>query len=924
MTAIPSLPVRGRDSQIAVLEHGLQQALAGHESVTVIEGGPGMGKTRLLQAVWMRAADLSFRAGRGMADPSERVVEFAPLLEALFDHDPPLLRATLSSVSAAPERRFWFLQEIQALLAEAALADPLLIVLDDLHWADSGTAAALRFLPRRLAAAPITWVLTLRPAQGAPTVQAAIAELVDIGASLLQLDPLDPGAVAEIVADVLAAKPDARLLKQTESINGNPFLLVDLVRGLEAEGIVTVVAGRATLTEDRLPSRISDGMRLRLARLPESVERVATTAASLSRRFTVADLASMSELSVPDLVTPIRILMQADILAESDDRLSFVHDLVRDAVRASVPIAVRRALDRRGADVLLCRGALPVEVATQLAASAEFGDNVAIANLADAAEALGTTDPRAAAELADRALDLIPDQHPLRGPLVSRRAISLFAAGMGEEAKRFADTVLRQALPPVQEAQVRLSIASMFTLSPDVRVHTARQALALPGLPEDLRGWLESVELHNLVVGGRTEEAQATGRAARASGSREARFACALATAGLDYQFQRFADALATLDAGCGSGTAEDVRARLAHYFRVWALAALDRFEEAFAVAEGGVRAARRDRQHWALYIFETSNGLLHLQAGKLPDAADALEGLLTVGDAATVGGIIDASNLSALVQLRIHAADERGARDAMRMCERMLASTAPGVCRHAVWGLASHAMALGHPEQAYARLCTLGESERTSILPLFPHDIANDAELIRIALAVDDAELVARAVAAAEERECLNPQVNSLAACARQLRGLANRSTVELAAAVPLIRAARRPLALASTLEDLGQFLIDDGSTAEGVEALDEALGIAVMIGANRDAARIRSRLRRVGIRRRVVPAGEPRDGWESLTPAEHQIAMLVAEGRTNREISEHLFISPHTVNTHLRHIFDKLSIRSRVELALVAERRR
>jgi DNA-binding CsgD family transcriptional regulator len=464
----------------------------------------------------------------------------------------------------------------------------------------------------------------------------------------------------------------------------------------------------------------------------------------------------------------------------------------------------------------------------------------------------------------------------------------------------------------------------MFTLSPDVRVHTARQALALPGLPEDLRGWLESVELHNLVVGGRTEEAQATGRAARASGSREARFACALATAGLDYQFQRFADALATLDAGRGSGTAEDVRARLAHYFRVWALAALDRFEEAFAVAEGGVWAARRDRQRWALYIFATSNGLLHLQAGKLPDAADALEGLLTVGDAATVGGIIDASNLSSLVQLRIHAADERGARDAMRMCERMLASTAPGVLRHAVWGLASHAMALGHPEQAHARLCTLGESERTSILPLFPHDIANDAELIRIALAVDDAELVARAVAAAEERERLNPQVNSLAACARQLRGLANRSTVELAAAVPLIRAARRPLALASTLQDLGQFLIDDGSTAEGVEALDEALGIAVMIGANRDAARIRSRLRRVGIHRRVVPAGEPRDGWESLTPAEHQIAMLVAEGCTNREISEQLFISPHTVNTHLRHIFDKLSIRSRVELALVAERRR
>jgi hypothetical protein len=98
-------------------------------------------------------------------------------------------------------------------------------------------------------------------------------------------------------------------------------------------------------------------------------------------------------------------------------------------------------------------------------------------------------------------------------------AISLFAAGLAEEAKRFADTVLRQALPPPQEAQVRLSIASMFALAPDTRADNARQALALPGLPEDLRAWLKAIVLHNLVVAGRTDQAVAEATAAESLGA---------------------------------------------------------------------------------------------------------------------------------------------------------------------------------------------------------------------------------------------------------------------------------------------------------------------------------------------------------------------------------------------------------------------
>jgi DNA-binding CsgD family transcriptional regulator len=921
MSAVPHLPLRGRHAQLAALEHHLQRARSGAGSVVIIEGGPGLGKTVLLQTALAGAESMAFRTGWGTADPIDGVVELAALIEALFDGAPPLLdRAALSEVHASREQRFWLLHDIQALLEQAALEGPLLICLDDLQWADSGTAAALRSLPQRLVGVPVVWFLATRPRQGSSQVVAALAELVAAGADSLQLGPLDHAAVVQIVVDILGAEPDEDLLRRAQRSQGNPFLLVELIRGLKEECLVAVDSGRATLIEDRLPSRVSDDMRRRLARMPDPAERVATCASSLGRRFAVADLAAMSGLSVSELVLPIRELTQADVLVESGDRLTFGHDLIRGAVRASVPAAMRRALDRRGVEVLLARGALPVEVATQLAASAEPGDDIAIATLLDAAEALGATDPAASAGLAQQALKLTAAHHPLRGPLVSRRAVSLFAAGLSEQAKTFADTALREALPPAHEAEVRLSIATMFDLSPDVRADNARTALALPDLPADLRGWLAALLFHNLVVAGRTDEALTAAPELRevvdASEGREGRFAFELAHAGLDYQLSRFDSALRRVDFAARIGTSANVSERLLHYFRCWPLAAVDRFAEALAGAQDGIASAMPDRQNWALHIFETWKGLQDIQTGRLPDAAAALEGRFTLGEAHRVVGIIDAANLSGLGRVRIHTGEERRAREVAEICQVVLAATAPGSRRHAAWCLASHAMAQGNPHDAHQWLCALGTAERLSIFPLFPHDIANDAELVRIAMAAGDDELVQRAVDVAEQRHGLNPRVQSLQAIAAHVGGLARHCTDDLEVAARLLHDASRPLALASALEDLGCARVDDGATASAIDAFDRALAINVHIGASWDAARIRSRLRRLGVRRRIVAPDRPRVGWPSLTRAERHVAQLVTEGKTNREIAEQLFVSPHTVSAHLRRIFDKMGVKSRVEL--------
>ncbi|MFB4289234.1 helix-turn-helix transcriptional regulator [Nonomuraea sp. ATR24] len=903
--------LRGRQSEVAALRTHLAALTRGRGTTTLIQGSPGIGKTRMLTEARQMAEEAGLRVIHGGGDPDGQTIPFGALLGALHSGSDQIIPA--GTAQAAPGT-YWFLQELLEHLERAALAAPLVIVIDDLQWCDEGTLLALRTLPRRLSLHPIAWILAARTGPLRPDVRATIFALAQPGGQQLTLAPLGGKAVAAMTGDLLAATPDGAILQLAQRAEGRPLLLTELINGMLDEGGVTVADGVARLTRQRVPLRFHASVQHRLEQVSPLARKAAQIASVLGRTVSIDQLAELIGESAVTLLESLEELLSADLLVERDSALVFSHDLIRESIQAALPATLRKALRRQAVDLRLAQGVPVARIAADLAETAEPGDRAAITLLRQAARDLADVAPSAAVQMSRRAIELSA-LDPLREAGLIAEALPLFSqTGHAGEAVALAESALLRPLPVEVEAGIRLGLAiEANRRSFSEAVRHSRAGVALPGLPPRIRAQLMAMLAFNLafIDADETAEAEdlipaalATADQAADQASRATLLGVGSIIANRRLAARRAVDLIDQAVAAAGDVSSGGLW--LPGVWRALLLTTLGRVEEALAQADDGVRRAQHHGQAGMLRMLGMARCRIYLDAGRLSDARAEAEAVLTMSDEFGRGNFDDVSTRYVLGRVALHTGDPQDLSRAREFAASIMETEAGHVRRSGAWLAAQ--IAADEGDLALAMDLT-GEAVASYHRPTSslasPPDPADEPVLVRMALRAGDHARASLVTEFAETRHRENPGVPIYEATAVHARALVDGDAGLLARAIELYHDIPRPLVLAGALEDTGT-----------VVELDAALRLYEQAEAEHDASRVRDRLRGLGQRRsRDVPS-RPTAGWDSLTASELQIVRLVAGGATNKQVADQLYLSPHTVSTHLWHAFAKLGISSRVEL--------
>jgi DNA-binding CsgD family transcriptional regulator len=910
-------PIRGRAGELKVIGALVTAVAQGRGGVLVIQGPPGIGKSRLLTEVMALADKGGARTLFGEAFEYQQTVPFFALFMATLHADPPVGDAeALRRLGSSADLRYWVVHDLADAIYAAAAQTPLAIVLEDIHWADNGTLLALRSLATARPDVAVLWVLTARTGAGGPAVQETLSVLQRADATFVRVAAMSAGAVAEMVCDAVRANADESLLHLAAKAHGNPFLVGELVGGLGEEGRLTVSGGRAVASGYGLPRRLGAGMQQRLDQLSEGAGEVVRVAAVLPDRFSAGLLAAMLERQPASLLSAVEEAVRADLLVEDEDRLRFRHDLLREATRQSLPQSLRRAMERQSASVMLGMGAAPAEVATQLARSAEPGDREAIDALRAAAQSVGHSDASAAADLSKRALELLGADDAEYGLLVAETVVLLNRASRYEEAEELAVAALSEVASPEQEAEIRLRLATFNKHSTQRRVEENRRALQLGDISEVTRarhlGWLA----YNLVFHDQRGEARAAAHkaaaAAASTGDLEARIVADVTLAVLDCGEGHAGRSVRRLEELCALARTSGVTAAhdLAAIHYALMLAVVGRLDDAAAQVADGTQQARREGNPMALDIWARLDGFVHLAAGRLSAARAAAESLPRPERAGVTQ--LDMLRMVILADVAVRT-DDRTLLQQMVNDARDAYSTGSSFVG---WGAANVlALAAWQRDDVHDAMRWLGGIALfgSSFWPQVLDRVILGA---RVASAGGDAGLRAAVLQATDLLEGERPTIPLFTGVAGHARGILERDAQALLAAADVLHSSSRPLLYAAAAEDAGAELTRTDRGDEAVDQLNAAFDTYLHREALADARRVGRELRRLGVQRRIVSHPRAKTGWDSLTDSELKVVHLIAEGATNSSVAHQLHLSPHTVKTYLRNAFAKLGINSRVQL--------
>jgi DNA-binding CsgD family transcriptional regulator len=896
----------GRSEECAQLDRLLGEARAGTSAILVLRGGAGAGKTTLLDYAAERAEGC--RVVRAMGVEAEMELPFAglhqlcgPLLDGLErlprpQHD--ALATAFGLTSGDRPDRFFIGLAVLSLLSEAGEELPLLCLVDDAQWLDRSSALALAFVARRLGADSVAVVFTVRE----PPEVDELARLPD-----LRLTGLSDADASKLLASVVDAPLDERVRRRVlAEARGNPLALLELPRELSP---VSLAGGFGLPADLPLQSRIEASFRLRVERLPEATRRLLLLAAAEP----TGDPALLSR-SADELGIKIEAMAPAvgDGMLELGARVTFRHPLLRSAIYRAASAEDRRAAhrvmaaatdaevdpDRRAWHLARATLAADETVADELErsagrAQARGGLAAAGAFLARAAEL--TLDP---AKQSRRALGAAEAKQLAGAP---QEALSLLATAADGPLEEFDRAMLQRLHGQIALDLRRAADAVPLLLDAARRLEKSDPRLARETYLEALR----AASVAGRLGGGVVAAAKAARKAPPAAGAPD----------GIDLLLDglaaRFTDGYAASAEALKRALAavREERGRAGRDVRWPWLArrvAPDLFDDdtwhAFAI--GNVQIARDTGALAVLPLALNYHSLLCCFEGQLRAAA----ALLDEADA-----IADATGTAEMVFGRTLLAGCRG--DEGRGLEQIEASEASASARnegvvltfgeHArpllYNGLGRHAAALAPAQSASAR-----DEPMVSVWAL--------PELVEAASRCGKGELAADAFEHLAERTRAAGTDLALGIEARARALVSEGALAEefYREAVDRLGRCRLVLELARAHLLYGEWLRREQRRSDAREQLRTAHHMFVSMGAEAFAERARRELLATG---ETVRARTP-DTREQLTAQEAQIAQLARDGLSNPEIAARLFISPRTVQYHLRKVFAKLDISSRNQL--------
>jgi DNA-binding CsgD family transcriptional regulator/tetratricopeptide (TPR) repeat protein len=913
--------MRGREHELQAVLELVRGAAKGRGGVLLIEGELGAGKSLLLSHAEDAAQAAGVSVAFGAADELSRFMPLGPVLAALGESSAALADEAfrLGQVGLP----IWLIESLRTHLEKRATVGPLLISLDDLHWADPATLHGLRTLPWQLASYPLAWILARQSPDRDNDAELLFDLLEREGAARLTLQPLGDGAVAELITDALGAEPDPGLLALAAGAAGNPLLLAELADGLLEENAVVTTSGQARLRSAHVPRRVQAAVRDSLDGLGAATRQLLETAAVLGRSFRLEDAAAMLGTPPAALLPAVNEALTAGVLVATQDALTFRHELVWQAVSETLPVPVRQALHRQIGEILLARGGSAASAAAHLLSCARSGDGAALAGLDQAAAEVLPSSPAMAADLAIRALELTPQGDPELIPRSMSAAEALTAAGRLAEATELTRSALAVPLPAATSARLRCTLSSALWMSGHAAeaLIEAERVLAEPLLPGELRADAQIALLQGLTGLRDNQKAGALAESILAAPEQERRAlvtAALVARAVIAWDGGRLAEALDLTAEAVRMAADQQPHGRqyYPHLFLASRLVDLRRFDD----ARGVIRSAADHAGPLGLLGWSANPATLRarmfLAAGRLDDATSEAEADLNLASA--LGSRLYGSGAPAvLATVALRRGDLNTAAQHM---ESPQAQRSLGAAYADTWDTVVTAQveeARNGPGAALTQLAGVYAELGTHRF-LLMCDPACAAWLVRAAMAAGDLERAGAVAAAAREITRASPELGVAATSAAHAGGIIDRDPARLEQA-----AAEHadPWARASAGEDLGELLAATGSQRDAIARLDQAIEGYRTTGATRDVARVRRRLRRLGVRRRHWAVDtRPATGWLSLTGTESTVSELVSQGLTNQQVADHMFISVHTVAFHLRQVFRKLGISSRVELARIA----